>query len=74
MYEKWFEWTVRLVSNPMIDVLGHPAALLGHHKLIKNFDDVEILEGFDEIFRVAKKNDVAIELNESVSKKNWRAC
>jgi histidinol-phosphatase (PHP family) len=69
LYEKWFDWTMRLVSNPTIDVLGHPGVLLGHHKIIKNFADEEILKDFDEIFRVAKKNDVAIELNELLAKK-----
>ncbi len=69
IYDRWFEWTVKLVSNPSLDVLGHPAAILGYHKFVRNFEDEDILEDFDEIFRVARKNEVAIELNELVAKK-----
>ncbi|MEM2886349.1 MAG: PHP domain-containing protein [Thermoproteota archaeon] len=69
VYEMWFEWTVRIVSNPSVDVLGHPAALLGHHKLVKDFGDERVLGDFGEIFRAARKNGVAIELNELVANK-----
>lgn len=65
IYKEWFSLMEHIVENPLVDVLAHPGRLITKNGIINEFAG-EVLKDFGRLFDLAKKNNVAIEINEGL--------
>lgn len=64
IYYNWFETIYTVLEERSIDIIAHPGRLISRNGIIENFSG-NVLKDFEYLFSVAKKKNVAIELNES---------
>lgn len=65
IYAAWFENMEKIMENPLVDVLAHPGRLLSQNGIIEEFSGY-VLKDFELLFEAARKNHVAVELNENI--------
>ncbi len=63
----WFDTMERVVEEAPIDVIAHPGRLLSRNGIVEDFGG-SVLKSFERLFAIAKKKNVAFELNESLLK------
>jgi HisJ family histidinol phosphate phosphatase len=65
----WLEWAVKFVRSGRVDILAHPADLVGARNLVPPFEHHSMIGFFDPLLIAMKECGVAFELNELLSSK-----
>ncbi|HPP30776.1 MAG TPA: PHP domain-containing protein [bacterium] len=67
VYHTWFEMMEAVLEDLPVDIIAHPGRLISRNGIIEKFRG-KVLKDFEHLFSIAKKKDVAFELNESLLK------
>jgi len=65
VYHTWFEIMEAVLEGSSVDIIAHPGRLISRNGIIEKFIG-KVLKDFERLFSIAKKKDVAFELNESL--------
>lgn len=66
---KWFQWVLKCVQSPHVNILAHPADLLMARGLVPAIEDHNVLAAFEPILRTMAQRNIAFELNELLATK-----
>lgn len=67
IYHLWFETMEAVLKESCVDVIAHPGRLISQNGIVENFSE-KVMKDFEYLFKIAKKRNVAVELNESFLK------
>lgn len=61
----WFETMESVLENSRVDIIAHPGRMISRNGIIEEFNG-QVMKDFESLFKTAKKNSVAVEMNESL--------